>query len=304
MFIRYELHNHTLESDASQSCAGLIEAMEKDGVDVFALTDHNTVSGHRKIRKLLSDAPRSVRAVYGMEYTTYYGHVLCQNLTRYVGWENINRRRPEPLFRACKEAGATVGIAHPFAFGDPLARGCRFEMEISDFSCVDYIEVINNRESMTEVNSYAIKWWEELTLDGKHVAACAGMDMHRDTGFAMKYATYIEGTESGDPAEELSRAVSSCSTWVSNGIALVCEKEESGLLRLHTEDLKKPGFIPGSRYIAVLKTACGEKEYEIPDEGLCIRRNDVPRGDVVIPELYSDEKSPEKLVCISPAIYL
>ena len=56
MFRRYELHNHTTESDAGITCRQLTEHMAADGVDVFAVTDHNTVSGHPIIRKLLNPA--------------------------------------------------------------------------------------------------------------------------------------------------------------------------------------------------------------------------------------------------------
>lgn len=303
MFKRYELHNHTLESDARQSCSELIEAMEKDGVDVFALTDHNTVSGHRIIRKLLEDKPHNVRAIYGMEYTTYYGHILCQNLNTYVPWDSINRHKPELLFEACKNAGALVGIAHPFALGDPFARGCRFEMKITDFSSVNYIEIINNQESMSEVNSHGIAWWEKLVLEGKRIAACAGMDMHSDSGFAMKYATYIKGTDDGDPAQELITAVRLGETWVSNGIALVCEKAESRCRHFSLVDLKKPGFIPSEHYVMTLKTAHDEKKFEISDRGLTLSENDFPCGNIVIPALYADENTLETLICVSPVIY-
>ncbi|MCQ2486243.1 MAG: CehA/McbA family metallohydrolase [Clostridia bacterium] len=303
MFKRYELHNHTLESDAQQSCSELIEAMEQDGVDVFAFTDHNTVSGHRIIRQLLEDKPYNVRAIYGMEYTTYYGHILCQNLNTYVPWDSINRHKPELLFEACKKAGALVGIAHPFALGDPFARGCRFEMKITDFSCVDYIEIINNQESMQEVNSHGIAWWEKLVLDGNHIAACAGMDMHRNNGFAMKFATYIKGTDGGEPAQELITAIKSGETWVSNGIALVCEKAENGCWHFSLNDLKKPGFIPSGHYIMALKTSYDEKTFEISDEGLTLSENDLPCGNIVIPKLYAYDNSLKNILCISPVIY-
>lgn len=304
MFKRYELHNHTLESDASQSCSELIEAMESDSVDVFAITDHNTVSGHRIIRRLLEEKPHSVRAIYGMEYTTYYGHIICPNLNTYVPWDSINRSKPELLFRACKEAGAIVGIAHPFALGDPFARGCRFEMDINDFSCVDYIEIINNQESMTEVNSHGIDWWEKLVLEGKRLSACAGMDMHRNSGFAMKYATYIRGTDSGDPAQELKKAIETGSTWVSNGIALVCEKIADGKWSFRLESLGKPGFISEKQYVITLKTETEEKEYKTDGENIILSESDFPHGRIIIPKLYSNKKALENLVCISPVIRL
>ena len=304
MLKRYELHNHTLESDAAQSCEELIDAMERNSVDVFALTDHNTVSGHGKIRRLLAETPHHVRAIYGMEYTTYYGHVLCQNLNTYVPWDSINRHKPELLFAACKKAGALVGIAHPFAFGDPFARGCRFEMKITDFSCVDYIEIINNQQSMREVNSYGIAWWEELVFSGKRLAASAGMDMHRDSGFAMKFATYIHGTDNGDPAAELIEAVHTGQTWVSNGMALLCDKTPDGAWHFSLTDLHKPGFVPGERYVMTLKTAAGEKEYEISAQGLTLSADDLPAGDIIIPKLFKNTNAPEQLVCVSPVIRL
>ena len=115
MFKRYELHNHTTESDAWITCRQLTEHMEADGADVFAITDHNTVSGHPIIKKILAEEDLHVRCLYGMEYTTYYGHIVCPVLERYVPWDSINRKKPELLFRACKEAGAVTGVAHPFS---------------------------------------------------------------------------------------------------------------------------------------------------------------------------------------------
>ena len=50
MFKRYELHNHTTESDAGITCRELIDHMLADGVDCFAVTDHNTVSGQPIIK--------------------------------------------------------------------------------------------------------------------------------------------------------------------------------------------------------------------------------------------------------------
>ena len=84
MLKRFELHNHTTESDARISCAELLNIMLRENVDAFALTDHNTISGHRIMQKLIAESNAPVRCIYGMEYTTYYGHILCLNLHRYV----------------------------------------------------------------------------------------------------------------------------------------------------------------------------------------------------------------------------
>uniref|UniRef100_UPI0006D1E203 PHP domain-containing protein n=1 Tax=Clostridium sp. NkU-1 TaxID=1095009 RepID=UPI0006D1E203 len=55
MYKRLELHNHTNESDASCTCRELTELMAADQVDAFALTDHNTISGHKKIQAILEE---------------------------------------------------------------------------------------------------------------------------------------------------------------------------------------------------------------------------------------------------------
>ncbi len=192
MFKRYELHNHTTESDAGITCRELIDHMLADGVDCFAITDHNTVSGQPIIKKILAEEHLPIACAYGMEYTTYFGHIVCPVLEEYVPWDSINKKKPELLFAAAKRAGAVTGVAHPFSYGDPFARGCRFEMEITDFRDVDYIEIINNPEPLHEVNEPGILWWESLVLSGVKVAACAGMDLHGLDSMAMKFATYAE----------------------------------------------------------------------------------------------------------------
>ena len=147
MYKRLELHNHTNESDAVFTCKELTDFMVADHVDAFALTDHNTISGHYKIENYLKEHPQPIAFIPGMEYTTYYGHILCLNLTEYVPWENINKHKPELLFQAAREKGALVGVAHPYSFGWPFAQGCRFEMTITDYSCCDFIEIFTIRNS-------------------------------------------------------------------------------------------------------------------------------------------------------------
>ena len=301
MLKRFELHNHTLESDAGISCAELLAIMEADGVDAFAITDHNTISGHRILQSLLREGGHPIQCVYGMEYTTYYGHILCLNLHRYVPWDSINRFKPELLFEACREAGALTGVAHPFSYGDPFARGCRFEMTISDFSHVDFIEIMNNPEPMDRVNKPGLEWWEALTLRGEKLAATAGMDLHWKTDMGMKFATYLEGEPGGDAARELEAAVRSQRTWVSRGMILRWQAAGAGL-QFALEDAKKPGFVPGKRYILTLKSASETREYEIPGEGLALDKDDLPVGNILIPKLYRDDTSFENLLCVAPVI--
>jgi len=301
MFKRYELHNHTTQSDAKITCRQLLEHMEADGVDCFAITDHNTISGQPILRGLMAEKERSIQCLYGMEYTTYYGHIVCPVLEQYVPWDSINRHKPELLFEACKKAGAITGIAHPFSYGDPYARGCRFEMEITDFSCVDYIEIINNPEPLREVNEPGILWWEELVLRGVRVAACAGMDLHLPDDMSMAFATYIDCPEGGDAAEDLRAALAEQKTWVSRGMLVVWERVEDGI-RFSLHDARKPGFVPAERYILTLKTDDGTDTYDLTGEPLILPLSAI--GKTAVPKLYGGEVSLENLLCVAPVIRL
>ena len=300
MFKRYELHNHTDQSDAKITCRELIGIMEADGVDCFAITDHNTTSGQPIIRKIFTEEDHNVKCLYGMEYTTYYGHIVCPVLEQYVPWDSINRHKPELLFEACKKADAITGVAHPFSYGDPFARGCRFEMTITDFTNVDYIEIINNPEPLHEVNEPGILWWEELVLNGEKLSACAGMDLHTfKDKMAMKFATYLEGTDGGDAVLELRTALAQQRTWVSKGMLVTWEIGD-GSVRFDLCNVKKRGFVPSERYTLTLKNREGTREFDLTAGSFTLPLSEL--GEVEIPKLYGGEPILENLICVAPVI--
>ena len=253
-FKRLELHNHTVESDGSLTCEELTEYLAADHVDAFAITDHNTTSGQAKIEKLLEEKHYPIELIYGMEYTTYFGHILCLNLTKYVPWNSIDQHRPELLFEAARKKGALVGIAHPFSYGDPFARGCRFEMTVTDYSKVDFIEIFNNPESLHEVNERGTNLWMSLIFSGYKITATSGMDLHNRAKLAGCYATYIEGKNGGDIASELDTAIHTHRTWVSKGALLLTEVlPETNELLLTFTDAHKTGFAVPETARVVLK---------------------------------------------------
>ncbi len=322
-FLRLELHNHTTESDASLSCQDLLDHMAADGVDAFALTDHNTISGHPKMKALLEETPNPIQCIYGMEYTTYYGHILCLNLAEYVPWDSIDPRRPELIFRKIRSTGALAGIAHPFSYGYPFATGCRFEMQMTDYSDVDFIEIFNNPEPLKQVNVPALLLWEKLVLAGWHIAATCGMDLHGKWELAGNFATYVP--DRGLPASAaLDLAVRERRTWVSKGPLLAAENlPEKRQTVFRILDGRKPGcpVDPGKTYLMTLRLAGGTIEERIsPDSPLTIpwekfahlaalnpRDSSAGISDPlcpVIPKLYEEAAEPESLLCVSPVLYL
>ena len=287
-FKRLELHNHTVESDGSLTCQELTEYLAADHVDAFAITDHNTTSGQKKIEQLLEEKHYPISLIRGMEYTTYFGHILCLNLAKYVPWNSIDQHRPELLFEAAREKGALVGIAHPFSYGDPFARGCRFEMTISDYSKVDFIEIFNNPEPLHEVNERGTNLWMSLIFSGYQITATSGMDLHNRAKLAGCYATYIEGKSSDNIASELDTAIHTHRTWVSKGALLLTEVlPETNELLLTFTDAHKTGFAVSKTAQVVLKGK--DKTFTTSvslDKPVRVSLNQLSGTDPIIPLLY------------------
>lgn len=287
-FKRLELHNHTVESDGSLTCQELTEYLAADHVDAFAITDHNTTSGQKKIEQLLEEKHYPISLIRGMEYTTYFGHILCLNLAKYVPWNSIDQHRPELLFEAAREKGALVGIAHPFSYGDPFARGCRFEMTISDYSKVDFIEIFNNPEPLHEVNERGTNLWMSLIFSGYQITATSGMDLHNRAKLAGCYATYIEGKNGGNIASELDTAIHTHRTWVSKGALLLTEVlPETNELLLTFTDAHKTGFAVPKTAQVVLKGK--DKTFTTSvslDKPVRVSLNQLSETDPIIPLLY------------------
>lgn len=287
-FKRLELHNHTVESDGSLTCQELTEYLAADHVDAFAITDHNTTSGQKKIEQLLEEKHYPISLIRGMEYTTYFGHILCLNLAKYVPWNSIDQHRPELLFEAAREKGALVGIAHPFSYGDPFARGCRFEMTVSDYSKVDFIEIFNNPESLHEVNERGTNLWMSLIFSGYQITATSGMDLHNRAKLAGCYATYIEGKNGGNIASELDTAIHTHRTWVSKGALLLTEVlPETNELLLTFTDAHKTGFAVPKTAQVVLKGK--DKTFTTSvslDKPVRVSLNQLSGTNPIIPLLY------------------
>lgn len=287
-FKRLELHNHTVESDGSLTCQELTEYLAADHVDAFAITDHNTTSGQKKIEQLLEEKHYPISLIRGMEYTTYFGHILCLNLSKYVPWNSIDQHRPELLFEAAREKGALVGIAHPFSYGDPFARGCRFEMTISDYSKVDFIEIFNNPEPLHVVNERGTNLWMSLIFSGYQITATSGMDLHNRAKLAGCYATYIEGKNGGNIASELDTAIHTHRTWVSKGALLLTEVlPETNELLLTFTDAHKTGFAVPKTAQVVLKGK--DKTFTTSvslDKPVRVSLNQLSGTDPIIPLLY------------------
>jgi predicted metal-dependent phosphoesterase TrpH len=79
---RADLHIHTTYSDGMGTVPAVLEAARQAGLDVIAITDHDTMAGARRARDLV---PRyGIRVIPGIEISTSEGHLLAYWIEREV----------------------------------------------------------------------------------------------------------------------------------------------------------------------------------------------------------------------------
>ena len=61
-----DLHIHSSCSDGSDSIDELLEAIKREGIRIFSLTDHDTVKGIREMEKIV---PEEIRFIPGVEFS-------------------------------------------------------------------------------------------------------------------------------------------------------------------------------------------------------------------------------------------
>ncbi len=177
-WIPAELHTHTFHSDGSQSLLELAQSAKEAGIEIIALTDHNTQSG--LINREQVEASTGIRIIPGMEWTTFYGHMVTLGLEQNVDWRQIGQGDIEKGIRQVHEAGGIAGIAHPFRIGSPVCTGCYWEYPIEDWSQLDYIEVWSTlMPFMKQDSQRAFALWTSLLNEGYHLAVTSGRDWHR-----------------------------------------------------------------------------------------------------------------------------
>ena len=71
--MRADLHVHSSASDGTEPPAEVMRRAAQAGLDVVALTDHDTVAGHAEARRALAGTPTSLTLLPGMELSCRLG---------------------------------------------------------------------------------------------------------------------------------------------------------------------------------------------------------------------------------------
>jgi len=115
-----DFHSHTVHSDGSLEIAELAVLAASQGLDVLAVTDHNTVSHHPHLEAAGDHA--GLLLLPGQEVTTDHGHANCFGA---LPW--IDFRQPPDTWRAATAAGGGV-----MAVNHPWAGECAWRLPLSE----------------------------------------------------------------------------------------------------------------------------------------------------------------------------
>ncbi|MBN2537262.1 CehA/McbA family metallohydrolase [candidate division WOR-3 bacterium] len=165
------LHSHTTYSDGVLSVHELLDWVEREGADFFAITDHNTLA-HQ-----LDTAFHPVGGLVpmgGVEWTTDSGHA---NLLGVLGQEHFTWGGPiAAMIDDASFRGGLVVVNHPRAFPWEWQRYPAWDEGL------DAIELLNGRTGFApgglDNSQAAIDWWQQLLTGGRAVAATANSDFH------------------------------------------------------------------------------------------------------------------------------
>jgi predicted metal-dependent phosphoesterase TrpH len=161
--MRLDLHCHTCYSgDSLTQLDGLLRWMDRRGLDMVAITDHNTLDGARDFCRKAPD-----RLLMGEEIRTTEGEVLALFVEEHVP---PDLSLQETLDRVHAQDGL-VGASHPLDRFRDVAMGRRTLETVR--GRLDFVEVLNARVIVHGDNrlarELAIRWG---------LAGSAGSDAH------------------------------------------------------------------------------------------------------------------------------
>lgn len=186
-----DLHAHTAHSDGSDGSLNVLYCARRVGLDVVAITDHDTVEGALEAAELAARLG-GPEVVVGEEVSSREGHILGLFL-RYMVEPGLTARE---TVTAIHEQGGLAVAAHPYwRVGAAVPNGDRYSVSDLVFDLgFDAIEAINGTftPSMAVANVKAGRVARELGL-----AEVGGSDAHARAAVGSAY-TVFRGQTSQD----------------------------------------------------------------------------------------------------------
>ena len=161
--MRLDLHVHSRHSpDSHLTLEEIAYQLPYAGMRGFALTDHNSVVGHREIPNLRA-RNRGLIVLPGVEVSAQEGHVLAYGVTELPP---VHR----PVDETCewvRDHGGEVVLAHPFRIVHGVGR------RVADSVRVAGIETINGHSSVVA------NFKAEVIAARRVLARTGGSDVHQ-----------------------------------------------------------------------------------------------------------------------------
>ena len=166
-----DLHMHSDASDGEHSIYVLAKKAQKRGLDFIAVANHNNYSENFSLPRV-----PELTLIPAVEWTHYRGHINLYGVAApFDSFVANSEDEMLALVGRAKEKGALVSVCHP------RDKNCGYTWR--DNNCFDLIEVWNGL--MRPTNTYAIKWWHNMLLEGRKIPLIGGSDYHRDLHPAM-----------------------------------------------------------------------------------------------------------------------
>ncbi len=170
---RADLQLHSDLGDGLSSPEEILDAAERAGLDVIALTDHDDIRGSFELRDAAARRGSAVAIVTGIEVTTRAGHVLALWIE-----DEVPMLRPlAETVLAIHELGGVAIVPHPlsyltFSVGESALRDLAERGEDATF--IDGIEV-RNPSYAGRVRAARAEWLNAHVL---RVAETGSSDAH------------------------------------------------------------------------------------------------------------------------------
>ena len=169
--INIDLHVHSYASpDSCNTPAQILARMDRLGLDMVAITDHNAIKGALEARSL---APE--RVIVGEEIKTTHGELIAYFVQDLIP----PHLSPQETIACVRDQGGIVAVSHPLDVIRSEAMGRQRVLEILDR--VDALEVFNARCLLPRYNRQA-----DALARAHHLPGTAGSDAHSlyELGFA------------------------------------------------------------------------------------------------------------------------
>ncbi|UUZ79106.1 CehA/McbA family metallohydrolase [Paenibacillus sp. P26] len=275
-WIACELHTHTFHSDGKQTLEELAQGAAALGFECIALTDHNTMTGLKDRHEV--EEKTGIRIIPGMEWTTFFGHMVTIGLQDYVDWRPVGLKDIHRGIAEVHAKGGIAGMAHPFRMGTPVCTGRYWEYEISDWNDIDYIEVWSGTfPSIKKDNARAFALWTDRLNAGYRITATSGRDWHVQSSTGEPISVTYLGIEEGDGQSLVRQAVKALSqgrAMLTIGPLVTMEIHKEGTVYRMGDEVPLAGSEEGREpcEAAVLVDFTVRKgQWELPEQDFALR---------------------------------